>query len=143
MSQFIYEDLPSHSIDLDKNVVFTMGYDIEDQELGIPTITDRVVTSGCVHLVDTETGMDTPIYWGKTDPNTYGASAVVVDLPWIDLRHLQCLSIVGVIDGDYPTLPERKCPECGKIFSPTLGAQTECSQECNTLARTDASPDGF
>jgi len=106
MPQVVYETLPTHTVDLDNDVVFTMEYDIEDQELGIPTITDRVVTSGCVHLVDTENGIDTPIYWGKTSSNAYGISAVVVDLPEITLQHLQCLWITGVIGGDsLPSLP--------------------------------------
>jgi len=105
MSQIVYETLPAHSVDLDNDVVFTMEYDIGDEFLNIPTITDRVVSSGCVHLVDTTTGMNTPIYWGKTAPNAYGISAIVVDLPEIDLQHLQCLWITGVIGGDFPSLP--------------------------------------
>jgi hypothetical protein len=105
MPQIVYETLPSHSVDLDNDVVFTLEYDIEDEVLNIPTITDRVVSSGCAHLVDTEAGKDTPIYWGKTSPNAYGISAVVVDIPEINLQHLQCLWITGVIGGDFPSLP--------------------------------------
>jgi hypothetical protein len=139
--QIVYETLPTNSVDLDHASVFTLACDAEDEGLGFPTIVDAIIDAGCIDYVDAS-GVVTPIHWGKTAPNEFGCYDVVVDLPKIDLPHLRCLWIAGVIDREYPAIPDHKCPECLEMFSPDFGTQTECSSYCNLLAR-GASPDGF
>lgn len=106
MDNIVYESLPTDCVDLDKVVILTLDSEVEDQTRGLDTSVDRVSSSGILRLLH-DSGIIQNIHWGKTAPNEWGTSTIIVDAPMLTLPIIQCLWVMMVIEGEYPSCSNR------------------------------------